>query len=441
MTKIIVLFIALHSILLSNTPIDDGKGAYILGLMYKNGQGVQQDYKKAFKWFMESAKKGNSEAQLEIGDMYYFGQWVAKDYKKSFMWSMKSAKQGNPRAQHAIGGMYFYGRGVKKDYKKAFEWFMKSSKNDYIDVRPIIGYMYDNGYGVKKDYKKAFEWFLKSAENGLPVGQYNVGVMYANGRGVKKNYIAAYAWFSLASSNGYDASEAIGKLKSKMSQEQIAIAREYDPVKHNSKSKIQDTAGTGFFISNSRVLTAYHVVGSCRNIELFRRGYTSIAKVIAKDANSDLAILEPDRENSNALKFRAGKSIRIGDKIVVLGYPLGNGTGTSMQLTTGSISALAGLAGDDLRLQMSAPVRPGNSGGPMLDAGGNIVGVVYAMVEKSISGRLTQNANLAIKANVAQLFLDANNVDYEAGSSSHVKDLAVIAEEARESVVKVICHH
>jgi TPR repeat protein len=413
---------------------------YDLGLMYKNGKGIQQDYEQAFKWFMESAVEGNKDAQLEIGDMYYFGQWATKNYKKAFKWSMKSAKQGNAHAQHAIGGMYFYGRGVKKDYKKAFEWFMKSSRNDYVDVQPIIGYMYDNDYGVKKDYKKAFEWFMKSARNGLSVGQYNVGIMYANGRGVKKNYINAYAWYNLASSNGYDASEAIGKIEPKMTKNQIAIAQEYNPLKSQKNSKVQDSIGTGFFVSKSKALTNNHVISSCKDIKLIRKGYTSIAKVIAKDANNDLAILEADTANSNSLKFRTGKGVQIGNEIVVLGYPLDNILGTSMKLTTGSISSLTGLADDTTGLQMSAPVQPGNSGGPLLDTSGNIVGVVYARVEKSISGRLTQTVNLAIKANVAQMFLDINNVDYAVEPSHDVKDLADIADEAKESIVQVVCY-
>ena len=467
MKKLIVLLITLHTILLASTlnepkykyqpgladkdlnpsnnyTVESTKesnddAAYSLGLMYKNGKGTQQDYKQSFKWLMESAVEGNRDAQLEIGDMYYFGQWVTKNYEQAFKWSMKSAKQGNARAQHAIGGMYFYGRGVKKDYKKAFEWFIKSSRNDYVDVQPIIGYMYDNGYGVKKDYQKAFEWFMKSAGNCLPVGQYNVGVMYANGRGVKKNYINAYAWYSLASSNGYDASEAIEKIETKMSKNQIAMAQEYHPFESKEKSKVRDSVGTGLFVSSSRVLTNHHVISSCKDIELMRKGYASIAKVIAKDANSDLAILEVDRANSSSLKFGTDKGVRIGDKIAVLGYPLD--VGASIQLATGNISALTDLAEDTTRLQMSAPVQPGNSGGPLLDTNGHIVGVVYAMVEKSISGRLTQSVNLAIKANVAQMFLDSNNVDYTVESSGNAKDLVDIADEARGSVVKIICHH
>ncbi len=373
--------------------------------MYKNGKGIQQDYKKAFKWLMKSAVEGNKDAQLEIGDMYYFGQWATKNYKKSFKWSMKSAKQGNARAQHAMGGMYFYGRGVKKDYKKAFEWFMKS------------------------------------ARNGLPVGQYNVGIMYANGRGVKKNYINTYAWYSLASSNGYDASEAIVGIEPKMTKNQIAMAQEYNPLESKKKTKVQDSIGTGFFVSKSKVLTNNHVISSCKDIELIRKGYTSIAKIIAKDANNDLAILEADTSNSNSLKFRTGKGVRIGNEIVVLSYSLGDVLGTSIELTTGNISSLIGLADDTTELQMTAPVQPGNSGGPLLDTNGNIVGVVYARVEKSISGRLIQNANLAIKANAAQMFLDINNVDYAVESSNNVKDLADIADEAKESVIRVICHH
>ena len=474
MKKILLLLIALHTILLASTPnecdilaadpSDPNKPTNVKGVSYLDIDSAKaikaclkaikdfpneprykfqlsralKDSGKAFDYLSESANQGYPIAQFNFGFEYYR---MNIKLEEGFKWFMKSAEQGYDVAQYQIADMYMDGNMVEKSYKKAFEWYLKSAEQGNEWSQRQIGVMYENGDGVIKSYKKAFKWYLKAAKQGDKWAQLYLGLMYENGNGVKKNYIRAYAWFNLASSNGLSyASKTITELETKMTKLQIAIAQEYNPLDNKKKSKAQDTIGTGFFVSSSKVLTNNHVINSCKSIELVRKGYTSIAKIIAKDVNNDLAILEADTVNSNALKFRTGKGIRIGNEIVVLGYPLGDVLGTSVKLTTGNVSSLNGLVDDTTRLQMSAPVQPGNSGGPLLDTSGNIVGVVYARLEKSLSGRLTQNVNLAIKANVAKMFLDSNNVDYAVEPSNNVKDLADIADEAKESIVKIICH-
>lgn len=133
------------------------------------------------------------------------------------------------------------------------------------------------------------------------------------------------------------------------------------------------------------------------------------------------------------MNFRDGKGIRIGEDIIVIGYPLGYLLGSGIKLTTGNVSALTGLINDTTRMQLTAPIQPG-SGGALLDTSGNVVGVVVAQLKKG------QNVNLAIKSNVAQMFLDINNVDYDVAMSKDKKDVADIADETKESIVQVVCY-
>jgi S1-C subfamily serine protease len=111
--------------------------------------------------------------------------------------------------------------------------------------------------------------------------------------------------------------------------------------------------------------------------------------------------------------FRDGTP-RLGDSVVVYGFPLVNVLASQGNLTTGSISALAGLGNDSRMLQISAPVQPGNSGGPLLDSYGTVVGVVVmklnARMVQETTGDLPQNVNFAIKGSVAREFLAAQGV-------------------------------
>ena len=70
-----------------------------LGVMYANGQGVKQDYFKAFEWYQKAAEQGNADAQCFLGFMYQYGQGVKQDYFKAVEWYQKAAEQGNPIAQ------------------------------------------------------------------------------------------------------------------------------------------------------------------------------------------------------------------------------------------------------------------------------------------------------------------------------------------------------
>jgi S1-C subfamily serine protease len=166
------------------------------------------------------------------------------------------------------------------------------------------------------------------------------------------------------------------------------------------------------------------------------------ATLSAKDTANDLALLRTDTSPTYAAAFRFGP--RLGEPVEAFGYPLTNILATSGNFTLGNITALAGLGDDSRYLQISAPVQPGNSGGPLLDQSGNVVGVVSAKLNAlkimlRAEGDIPQNVNFAIRATVASNFLQINNVKVVAGESTKVLDPTELADQAKSMSVRVEC--
>ena len=200
--------------------------------------------------------------------------------------------------------------------------------------------------------------------------------------------------------------------------------------------KKESSTGTGFFINPMNIITNQHVVDSCRNIKIIKNGVTSSAKIKSVDRTNDLAVLTASEHSKTYLKFRSGRSVRIGESIIAMGYPLGILLGSRVKLTTGNVSSLTGLVNDTTTLQLTAPVQPGSSGGPLLDNTGSVVGVVHAQLAKKYSA---ENVNLAIKANVATMFLDVHEIDYTLNTNRSKKEVVDIADNAKKSIIQIIC--
>ena len=130
--------------------------------------------------------------------------------------------------------------------------------------------------------------------------------------------------------------------------------------------------------------------------------------------------------------------------MVVVGFPLPGLLASEAIVTTGTVSALAGIGNDTRFLQITAPVQPGNSGGPLLDEGGHIVGIVVsklnAMIIAKATGDIPQNINFAIKGAVAKSFLDSQSVEYETGASSKTLASAEIGAAAKKFTLPLECH-
>jgi S1-C subfamily serine protease len=207
------------------------------------------------------------------------------------------------------------------------------------------------------------------------------------------------------------------------------------------------SSGSGFVVAPGRALTNHHVIDGCQRVS-FRtpQGQTVAARVLASDPRRDLALLGYEGEAGPALRFREGPAVARGEAVVTYGFPLSGVLSSGPTLTTGDISALAGLRDNPVHFQISAPVQPGNSGGPLLDAQANVVGVVVSKlnamrIAQMTGGDIPQNVNFAIKGAEARQFLrDAGTMPTLAQSTGPEMRAAAVGEVAHASTLFIQCY-
>ena len=206
-------------------------------------------------------------------------------------------------------------------------------------------------------------------------------------------------------------------------------------------------SGTGFVVAPGRVLTNHHVAAGCAEMRLRTVGGAELsATVAATDEQRDLALLTV-RGGGDAgppLRFRERPPVRRGEGVVTYGFPLAGLLSSGPTLTTGEVSALSGIRDDLRQFQISAPVQPGNSGGPLLDLAGNVIGVVTSKLNAQrvaqATGDIPQNVNFAIKAGEAVDFLRRNGVRPLLASSDRAPLAAAeVGEMAHPSTLLLRC--
>ena len=175
--------------------------------------------------------------------------------------------------------------------------------------------------------------------------------------------------------------------------------------------KVKAMSGTGFFITNDGyLLTNHHVVEGASHISIkIEKGWLS-AKVVKVDNQNDLAVLKVDGKFV-ALPVVSSRKVGLGDEVFTVGFPQIDVQGVSAKYTKGNISSLTGIKDDLRKFQISVPIQPGNSGGPLVDEYGNVVGVVVQQLNAlkllKETGRIPQNVNYAVKSSFANSFLQS----------------------------------
>jgi S1-C subfamily serine protease len=209
------------------------------------------------------------------------------------------------------------------------------------------------------------------------------------------------------------------------------------------KQPSRSSSGTGFFVtSEGHIVTNSHVVTGCSTIEVKSpAGTAAPARLLAQDSTNDLALLKVEQTVSKVASLRVG--VRLGEPIAAFGFPFTSVLASSGNFTLGNVTALAGIGDDTRYFQISAPVQPGNSGGPLLDETGGLVGVVTSKLNAlrtvAITGDLPQNVNFAIKASALATFLESNRVSFSTDTNSTRLLAPDLAEQATAISVLVRC--
>ncbi|MBA2268975.1 MAG: SEL1-like repeat protein [Chthoniobacterales bacterium] len=438
----------------------DSEAQYNLGMMYLTGLGVPQDDGTGFRWIRKAAEHNHAEAEFILGLMFDEGRATSKDEGEAAKWYRKAADQNEPRAQHQLARAYALGRGVTQDLREAARWYKLAAQQGLVDAQSSLALLYETGTGEDEDQKEALRWYLKAAQQGDAEAQFHaglilkdglkdpknavrlfrsaatqgnadaqilLGIMCAYGSGTPKNYVEAYKWLSLGVSGQAESDDAqelakkhLAALETRlMTREQIAEAQrasvefvpKAQPSSQQARSRTTDAAdqinqlkatGTAFAVTkDGYLLTNLHVVGASSRVKVSTSSGIRLATIVKTDQEHDVALLKVDSKLA-ALPVIDSSSVRLGQTVFAIGFPNVGVQGLKPKLTKGEISSLAGIQDDDRYFQISVPLQPGNSGGPLVDMHGNVVGITSAGLNAAraldITGSLPQNVNYAVKS-------------------------------------------
>ena len=205
------------------------------------------------------------------------------------------------------------------------------------------------------------------------------------------------------------------------------------------------TSGSGIIVSESgQVLTNHHVVNACDAHEVIDGNNAVLpATLLASDTQRDLALLAVDKRFANVARVRSDASPKLGEAITVVGYPLVNVLGSNPTVGFGHVSSTTGIRNNPGQMQISVPIQRGNSGGPVFDQAGNVIGVVVSKLDAlkmaAAAGDLPQNVNFAIRGEVMRTFLETHQVNFPVSRSSSKLENTDIASQGAAVTVRVRC--
>jgi TPR repeat protein len=188
--------------------VGNAASQFELGYLYDRGEGVNQNYAEAARWYRSAAQQNHIGAQYNLGVMFANGRGLTQNDQEAVKWYSRAAEQGNVLAQKNLGFFYESGRGVEKNDQEAFKWYRSAAEQRDAEAQNAIAVMYTEGRGIAQNYQEALKWFTLAAGQGLADAQNNIGNMYLEGRGVAQNDQEAQDWFTLAAENDIEPTEA-----------------------------------------------------------------------------------------------------------------------------------------------------------------------------------------------------------------------------------------
>jgi len=257
--------------------------------------------------------------------------------------------------------------------------------------------------------------------------------------------------------------------KRKALENEIAELKEKNKKTHQSKKKQPSqpkvSSGSGFFISKlGHIITNQHVVNKCSKITIGDRIDKQVpAQLLETDKRNDLALLRTTTLKMASAETKTliqklsihivplatgglmrGNDIELGEDVLVAGFPYGDIFSKNIKVTKGIVSSTTGVGDDSGQFQLDAAVQPGNSGGPIYDKYGNIVGVVVAQLNKfkmaKAIGSLPENVNFGIKASTVKQFLNTSGLPTKWSERKEAMSNQELSKIASKQTVMVVCH-
>jgi len=463
----------------------DPYGAYLLGVMSRDGLGVKREPARARELFAEAASLPLANTALaamliggaggpvdldgahrlllrasEAGAAYAHHQlsllladprFDRSDPVESFAAAHRAALLGHAAANGRVGALLLRGEGVMRDPQKALAWLRRGADRGDMASIGLLGEVLVAGSAGELDPKRGEALLLRAAQAGHGASMANLAELYADGNALPRDYGRAYNWASIALARGH-ATPALRSLRdtleARLPAERVASiqssARAWTPrrIETGAASAAGEDrpagTGTAFFVSaDGHALTNHHVVRGCRRLTTAQHGE---ATVVSEDTAADLALVRVGTPPASWARFR-DQGARLGEPVYVFGYPLHGMLSSSGNFTSGLVSSLVGLRDDARRIQISAPIQPGSSGGPVLDRHGQVIAVAVSMLRADVLGSRSQpqNVNFAVDGAVVRALLDTSGIAVAVGEAGEPRSAETLADQARGFSILLRC--
>lgn len=438
----------------------------------------------AASWFKKIESLSNARDLGEAADALYYGAYVddsqlivVEEFQPKSEWVKeaqplleRAANGGDVASQVLLARIYLNGFNGHKSASLAADYLKQAASGNDVWARVMLGRLHMSGSGVYQDYSTAWKLFSEAAgiaeyDPDAWEARYLLGVLLEKGLGVQKDLVLAHAWYNIAATNGHEKAAArraavTSQLTAEELSEAQALAKDWtagaalvrdgvgrSPISGSTQGVATRKVGAGtmFYVTpDGMAVTNSHVVAGCKEVRV--SGNSESARVVTQDVVNDLALVKVDGlpKKYGRVASDPGR-IRQGDEILVFGYPLNSLLSSSGNLTPGIVSALTGLGNNTNQIQITAPIQPGSSGSPVLDAKGSVIGVVSMKLSDSklasATGQVGQTVNFAVNGQTLRSFLDAHQVPYSTGGwlLRWGKSKADLADNAKEWTTVVEC--
>src|ERR1035437_1312546 len=448
-----------------------GKALFVEAAAIPDPAAQYQRYTASRNALLAAARsdRADTNALQVLAYMFWAGSGGPADRAEACRFHQRAMELGSLDAKIDWAKCLSSGSGVAQDVAAALALLNEVTNDSTLPalIRSMakyqIGVLYEGGVGVTQNYDLALRLFNAAADAGYALALEHVGDIRAEGRIATQDFERAYRLYSLAVAQGSetaiekrdtmilrlsppqiqraqaDAARVLGAFRSK--GEAAAVPSPTPHPQIERKVERGPSFGTGFAVTKDGVfLTSAHVVSGCSSVAILGKP----AKILTSDKSADLALLKVNTSLGAVAVIRGEGAVRAGDSVVVVGFPLQGLVASELSVTTGAVSATAGPNNDARFIQISAPIQPGNSGGPLLDRSGEVIGVVTSTLSTvrlaNAIGTIPQNVNFAISLPTLRSFLAANGVRTESGRRPTDATAADVAARARTYTVPVLCN-
>lgn len=408
----------------------DIESMMVIGEILLEGAGNQQrNSAEALFFYNMAAKAGEVRAHYKLFEIYS----ETDDYLAAYKALWEGVRLKDTRAMHRLGVVYEEGElGLAPNEQQALNYYLQGAQlNDPI-CKAYAGWLMVNAKTLKHNYPEGIRYLTEAHRGNVLLAHYTLGAMRLVGDGLDQDpeeafFLASLAYLQAPESEMF--SKLVAEAGSKLSSERRSrvverskrwIANEGSDERESADESASSTGSGIIFHNDGLVLTNHHVIETGGSIRvLTSSGAEFDGEVIASDAKLDVAVVRLSGRfvaegYPHPPRLGGGKSAKTGQKVFTIGHPLADILSAEAKYTEGTVSALSGLGDNNDLLQVSVPIQPGNSGGPLAAESGDVIGLIVATVNGRYMlnkrGILPQNVNFAIKWEPIEAFLKEHGI-------------------------------